>query len=621
MVPVSKSCLSPLASALACLSLSLTTATGVMAQELERVGLLIQPITNAPPTTFSVATVDLNAVRTWDRTIRSLVRAGELRTQIVETNTMLEGHTHERLTQYYRGVPVAGGGVIREMVANVTVSVSGTLYSGISVQTVPTFTLDDLIATVIETLVPQYGDRLLDGPDLVIRPDGHGSYALAYDVEVWSVRDADVIRYLVDAHTGEIIDKYSNLKTQIRRTTGAGKDGVTALGVGEKGDTKKLSVTDQSGGNVSVTKDSQRAVTIKTFDGAYKELDDDHMVTLYLGIRPGDDSDLASNASGTTWLDTGVVDAHAYLGWAYDYLYERFNRRGLDDNNGDIPALVHWPHPRYYLDAPRLFCNANYYNGRIYIGDGLPAAWAEYFGVEGCPPFTQAFGVVAHELAHGVTDFTSDLIYARESGALNEAFSDIIGTSSEFFHAEKGSGLPYQANYQVGDEIDPENPIRDMANPASIYYWSTLEAASYPSHYGSRWLVNDSVGLSEQDNGWVHINSSIVNHAFYLAIEGGEAWRSSMTVQGVGASNRSDVEEAYYQAFSYHLTPNAKMRDARYWTIEKAPTSASRVAIAAAWDAVGVHANQQVVIGLSDFNFSSDACEDYDFGFRVAELA
>jgi hypothetical protein len=250
------------------------------------------------------------------------------------------------------------------------------------------------------------------------------------------------------------------------------------------------------------------------------------------------------------------------------------------------------------------------------MGNGIPEDWANYYGISACPSYTQSFTIVGHEIAHGVTRHTSDLVYAYESGALNEAFSDILGVSAEFFHQEKRSGTPYPVNYQIGEERTPGRPNRDMANPASVYWFKDLEALSYPPHYGSRWLVNDDRELTDQDNGWVHMNSSIVNHAFYLAIEGGEGdFRPGPTVQGVGASNRSDVEEAFYQAFAYHLTPYAQMRDARYWTIEEAPTSASRVAIAEAWDAVGVYANQQVVVEFRDFSFP---CSDgQEFGFEI----
>ena len=67
-------------------------------------------------------------------------------------------------------------------------------------------------------------------------------------------------------------------------------------------------------------------------------------------------------------------------------------------------------------------------------------------------------------------------------------------------------------------------------------------------------------------------------------------------MNGVGANNRADIEQAFYQAFTYHLLPYAEMQDARYWTIERAPTTAARAAISDAWDAVGLHGDQDVSV-------------------------
>ena len=245
-----------------------------------------------------------------------------------------------------------------------------------------------------------------------------------------------------------------------------------------------------------------------------------------------------------------------------------------------------------------MFCNASYsaFDNLIWIGDGLPFDVAlEVFGMP-CNPLAGAFDVVTHELVHGVTATTSNLMYWQEFGALNEAFSDILGVSAEFFHAAKGSGLPYPVNYQLGETISPGSPMRGMADPASVFEWKWdgNKLFSFPNHYASRWLPTDDEWPA--DNGWVHINSSIVNHAFYLAVEGGTNGRSEQTVNGVGANNRADIEQAFYQAFTYHLLPYAEMQDARYWTIERAPTTAARAAISDAWDAVGLHGDQDVSV-------------------------
>jgi thermolysin len=185
--------------------------------------------------------------------------------------------------------------------------------------------------------------------------------------------------------------------------------------------------------------------------------------------------------------------------------------------------------------------------------------------------------VVGHELSHGVTEFTSNLIYRNESGALNEAFSDIMGTSIEFFFQPAGSG-DLKADYLIGEDVVKPGGIRSMENPAAF---------GDPDHYSKRFL-------GTADNGGVHINSGIANQAFYLAIEGGTNRTSGQTVQGVGGANREQVEKVFYRAFTQLMPSNSTFSVARAATIQAsrdlfgANSNAER-AVTQAWTAVGVN--------------------------------
>jgi Zn-dependent metalloprotease len=108
----------------------------------------------------------------------------------------------------------------------------------------------------------------------------------------------------------------------------------------------------------------------------------------------------------------------------------------------------------------------------------------------------------------------------------------------------------------------------------------------YPDHYNTRFTGTD-------DNGGVHINSGIPNHAFYLAIEGGVNRTSGLSVQGVGAANREQIERAFYRAFTQLLPSSATFAVARAATLQSARDlfgagSAPERAIEQAWTAVGV---------------------------------
>jgi thermolysin len=290
-------------------------------------------------------------------------------------------------------------------------------------------------------------------------------------------------------------------------------------------------------------------------------------------------NDLGSDADNT-WTDAAVVDAHVYTGWTYDYYFKRFNRRGLD--NRDLP-LINIVHPARRADFFQVFpLVPDFYLNAFYAGDGVML-----FG-EGLPPgltlggqtvdfFSGALDIVAHELTHGVTQYTSNLIYQNESGALNEAFSDIIGTSVEFYFQQPGSGN-LRADYLLGEDVIRPGGIRSHADP---------QAYGDPDHYSRRYT-------GTEDNGGVHTNSGIANNAYYLAIEGGTNRTSGLSVQGVGAANREQIERVFYRAFTQMLPANATFAVARAATIQAArdlfgANSAAERAMTQAWTAVGVN--------------------------------
>ena len=299
------------------------------------------------------------------------------------------------------------------------------------------------------------------------------------------------------------------------------------------------------------------------------------------GIALLTQSDLGADGDNN-WEDGPLNDAHAYSGFTYDYYFKRFNRRGINDANLRMESLAH-PVRRsdYALHGarfPEFFANAVYYgNGLMVYGVGLPTGvttsgrnWNYASG---------AIDIVAHEITHGVTDYTSDLIYRNESGALNESFSDNMGTAVEFFFQPPGDGL-MRAEYLCAEDIARGSNvgIRSLASPIE---------RGHPDHYSIRYTGTD-------DGGGVHINSGIPNHVFYLAIESGTNRVSGLSVEGVGAANRVQIETIFYRAVTQLLPANATFTMARAATIQAArdlygPGSAAERAMTQAWTAVGVN--------------------------------
>jgi bacillolysin len=338
-----------------------------------------------------------------------------------------------------------------------------------------------------------------------------------------------------------------------------------------------VSVTSESGAFVAV--DRLRPPALSTYDARGNVT---KVLTFLNGGPRLTPSDLATSTS-TTWTDPVSLDAHAYIGFVYDYYFKRFGRRGLDNNNIALLSIVHPVRRQDLLTQPNFIVGLFYLNA-FYAGDGVMV-----FG-EGLPPgfvtvperqswnyLAAALDIIGHELTHGVTEFTSNLIYENESGALNEAFSDIMGTSVEFFFQPVG-GAPMQADYLVGEDVITPGGIRNMANPA---------VSGDPDHYSKRYIGNE-------DNGGVHLNATIGTHAFYLATEGGTDRTSGLSVQGVGAANREQMEKVFYRAFTQLMPSNATFAVARTVTIQAARDlygagSAVERAVTQAWTAVGVN--------------------------------
>ncbi len=197
--------------------------------------------------------------------------------------------------------------------------------------------------------------------------------------------------------------------------------------------------------------------------------------------------------------------------------------------------------------------------------------------------FSSSLEVVAHELTHAVTNVTSDLIYFNESGALNEAFSDIIGAAVEFFFEPRGNGRQ-MAEWLLGEDlfIDFGPAFRSLKNPMSV---------GDSDHYSIRCLP--SVCTESFDNGGVHINSSIANHAFYLMVEGGINRTSGITVNGLGRGQMDRIESIFYRAFVFYLVPSSGFAAARQATLRAAGElygqgNPEERVVADGWRAVGV---------------------------------
>jgi thermolysin len=547
---------------------------GMMATALAVVALAMQPPVRAQQAGLQrIAANTTTELRSWDAYIAQRQRSGDLRMQRVDRDPAIPGRTVERLQQYHDGVPIWGAEAVRDSEQGIAQSIFGTLAPDLSLSTDARLS-GDAVGDVVRTMGGPAG-TVIRQPELMIVPLDSGRYRLAYRATI--ARGVDVFTAFVDANSGAELLRYSEIETQSAVGTGRGV----------LGDTKKLSVLQQAG--AFTTDDRLRPPVLDTYDlrGNLGKL-----VSFDSGA-PLTPSDLGTDTDNN-WTDPAVVDAHVHVGWTYDYYYKRFGRRGLDNRDRPITIMVNALTQQAGLTVPadlvgRWVIQASWCDvcgpggaGRIFFGSGIPAGFYLIATGNNYTYFSGALDIAAHELTHGVTSSTSRLIYLNESGALNESFSDVMGTSVEFFFQPPGNG-PGKADYLIGEDISravapgARDGDRSLENPA-LY--------GQPDHYSRRYL-------GQSDNGGVHINSGIGNHAFYLAIEGGTNRTSGLSVQGVGPANRDQIEKVFYRAFTLLLPDSANYSLARAATIQAARDlygagSAAERAVTQAWTAVGV---------------------------------
>jgi bacillolysin len=510
-----------------------------------------------------ITAVTAAELRTWDSQVDRMIRSRELELRLDREDTLMTGRRHTRYRQTVDGIPIYGADVARQTdEKGVTVSIFGDVYDGVRISTTPGISSD----RVREILAARTGVELGADrdPRLLVLPRESGAFTLVYTARV--ATPEDITLYFIDAQTGSVIEQRSDAKRQ-SASVGAG--------IGVLGERKKVSSSAQGGTYVS--SDRLRPPVIETYD---MKGNLNRLLGVLNGFTLPGQSDFASD-SDNEWTDGPNVDAHVYAGYTYDYYFKRFGRRGLDNANIRIRSFTHPVNRQDARTAPpgvlfTFFVNAFYFGDGIMVyGEGLPTElsldgqrWNYLAG---------SLDVVAHELTHGVTDYSSELIYQDESGALNEAFSDIMATSAVFFFQQAGSGAG-TADYIIGNDVVTPGGIRSLQDP---------RAYGYPDNYRIRFI-------GSEDNGGVHINSSIATHAFYLAIEGGTNRTSGLNVQGIGAANREQMEKVFYRAFTQLLPSNARFATARAATLQAAQdlypgNSAIANALTQAWTAVGVN--------------------------------
>ena len=256
--------------------------------------------------------------------------------------------------------------------------------------------------------------------------------------------------------------------------------------------------------------------------------------------------------------DVAVNEAYDGLGHTFNLFLSAFSRASIDGAGLPLDATVH-----YGLEYDNAFWNGE----RMVFGDGD----GEVFN-----RFTASLSVVGHELTHGVTQFTANLEYQGQSGALNESMSDVFGALVEQ-HARRHSTA--EASWLIGEGLFTDQvqgvALRSLKAPGTAYDDDVLGTDPQPAS------MTDYVTTAD-DNGGVHINSGIPNRAFYLVAEalGGYAWEAPGQIWYDTLTGSDLSPTADFAAFAAATHTAAA---ARYGA-----DSPEREAVAAAWVTVGV---------------------------------
>jgi Zn-dependent metalloprotease len=251
--------------------------------------------------------------------------------------------------------------------------------------------------------------------------------------------------------------------------------------------------------------------------------------------------------------DDTVDQAYDGFGATYKFYWEVLKRDSIDDKGMEINGMVHFD-TRYnnaFWDG----------EGHMWFGDGDGTMFTE---------FTKSYDVIGHELTHGVTQYTANLAYSGQSGALNESISDVFGSLVKQYALNQTAD---EADWLIGaDVVGPElSPaLRSMKNPGQANKYD-----NQPADMGG--FVKTT-----RDNGGVHTNSGIPNRAFYLAASaiGGYAWETAGRIWYAAMNDAT-------------LRPTAKFKNFAQATIRAATATAGEdgdatKAVTEAWHTVKV---------------------------------
>ena len=480
--------------------------------------------------------------------------------KLIKTEEDETGGIHKRLQQTYQGINVEHGIYILHEKNGKLIAANGNYFSDINTVINPVVTKVAALETAIKTIDAKKYIWENPGEEALLRSEKHDNLATWYPKgelvifpgESRDKKDASRLCWKFDIYSTDPLGRYYIYVDAINNTIIYKENRICTVVATGTGNTKyngtRVFITDSVSPGLFRLRDNSRSGGVETYN----------MLT---GTSYGaaiDFTDADNIWTSTTNQDNAALDAHWGAQNTYDYYRNVHNRNSYDNLGSPMRSYVHYS----------VSYNNAYWDGtRMTYGDGDGSNFTALTELDVC----------GHELTHGVTQFSSGLIYSNESGALNESFSDIFGKTIDFYVN------PSTADWNLGAKCYTPSVAGD-----ALRYMNNPNAGGDPDTYhGTNWYYGAA------DNGGVHTNSGVQNFWYYLLVSGGSGINDigfSFNVTGVGFDKARRIA---YRTNSFYLTPASNYADAAYYSLKSAVDlfgncSAEAIAVKNAWDAVGV---------------------------------
>ncbi|PJA08962.1 MAG: hypothetical protein COX70_02590 [Flavobacteriales bacterium CG_4_10_14_0_2_um_filter_32_8] len=481
--------------------------------------------------------------------------------KLLKKETDKLGFTHYRYQQTVNNVPVELSTIIAHVKNGLIESVNGEFFSDVNNPVNPSLSETGALAKALQSIgatqykweIPTQENLLkweLDDANATYYPKGDlvlintngdikKELILAYKFNIYAEKPLSRREIYVNATTGAIVWEQNKIHE------------IDALGTATTlySGTKPITCDNQGGGNFRL-QETGRGNGIRTFTS---------------GNTTGYPNTNITNTSATWVMTEAGLDAHWGAEMTYDYYLNQHGRNSIDNSGFQLDSWVHYDNN---------YGNAFWDGTRMTYGDGSGNS----------TPFT-AIDITGHEITHGLTENTANLVYSAESGALNESFSDIFGISIDFINR------PGIADWLLGDDLG--FIIRNMENPNS--------QGDPDTYFGTNWA-----SLSGGDNGGVHTNSGVQNFWFVLLVDGGVGTNDNGDAYTVNSLGLTVAGQVAFRNLTVYLTSASEYADSRFFSIQAAVDlfggcTTQVQEVTNAWYAVGVGPIYSPVT-ISDFD-------------------